>query len=305
MPCFFPLQASFSIRADGKKDISFSKPAQALFLSGVKPVGDYISLPCGRCIGCRLERSRQWAVRIMHEASLYEDNCFLTLTFDPEHLSSMCPTGSLDRSHMQNFLKRLRQKFSAVKIRTFYCGEYGELMGRPHYHMCLFNLDFKDKVLEFVSNGFRYYSSVLLSSVWPFGYCVISDLTFDSAAYVARYCVKKVNGDDAQQHYGGRLPEFCQASLKPGIGSAWLDKHGETDCFARDEIVVDGVKCKPPRYYDKRFERDDPARFERVKQARVKRAIEHADDATFKRLVVREKCLKVRFNKLVRKLERL
>lgn len=305
MPCFFPLQASFSIRADGKKDISFSKPAQALFLSGVKPVGDYISLPCGRCIGCRLERSRQWAVRIMHEASLYEDNCFLTLTFDPEHLSSMCPTGSLDRSHMQNFLKRLRQKFSAVKIRTFYCGEYGESMGRPHYHMCLFNLDFKDKVLEFVSNGFRYYSSVLLSSVWPFGHCVISDLTFDSAAYVARYCVKKVNGDASAVHYAGRLPEFSQASLKPGIGAFWLDKHGESDCFARDELVVSGVKCKPPRYYDKRLERDDPVRFERVKKARVDRAVEHADDATFKRLAVRERCLQARFTKLLRKLEKV
>lgn len=303
MPCLFPLQASFSVRPDGKKDISFSSAAAELFRQGVKPVaGSYLSLPCGRCMGCRLERSRQWAVRIMHEAQLYEDNCFVTLTFDEKHLREQCPTGSLDRSHMQKFLKRLRRRFDHP-VRTYYCGEYGERLGRPHYHACLFNCDFADKAFWSMSGGFRYYTSEVLSDLWPFGHSVISDLTFDSAAYVARYCTKKIVGKEAADHYQGRLPEFGQASLRPGIGSGWLDRYGASDVFPLDEVVVRGVKCKPPRYYDKRLERDDPVRYEALKRARAERAEVKADDNSFRRLLVKQKCLEARFSKLIRKLE--
>ena len=305
MPCYHPLQVSFSLREDGKKQIAFSPIAHEMFEKGIKPfVGDYMSLPCGRCMGCRLERSRQWAVRIMHEASLYEDNSFVTLTFDQDHLDEMCPSGSLDRKHMQLFMKRLRKKFSDRKVRTFYCGEYGDNLGRPHYHACLFNLDFVDKQYWSQSNGCRYYVSESLRDVWPYGHSVVGDLTFDSAAYVARYCTKKITGRDAEDHYKGRLPEFCQASLKPGIGSGWLDKFGASDVFPLDEVVVRGVKCKPPRYYDKRLERDDPEAFARLKVLRSERAEEKEDDNTYKRLLVKEKCQQARMNRLVRKLER-
>jgi len=305
MPCYHPLQASFSVRSDGKKQIAFSKTAHEMFEKGLNPVvGNYLSLPCGQCMGCRLERSRQWAVRIMHEASLYEDNCFVTLTFDPHYLSLKCPNGSLDRKHMQNFMKRLRQKFKDRKIRTFYCGEYGDNLGRPHYHACLFNLDFADKELWSVNNGCRYYVSQSLNDVWPYGHCVVGDLTFDSAAYVARYCTKKVTGTKAEDYYKGKLPEFCQASLKPGIGSGWLDKYGSSDVFPLDEVVVRGVKCKPPRYYDKRLERDDPKAFELVKIARSERADVRADDNSYKRLLVKERCQQARFKKLIRTIER-
>lgn len=305
MPCYYPLQANFSIRSDGKKSIFFSNSKARLFEMGKSSLdpASGLMLPCGRCMGCLLERSRQWAVRIMHEAQMYDENCFLTLTFDEDHLRSECPDGSISKKHMQKFLKRLRQRFSDRKIRYFYCGEYGEQFGRPHYHLCLFNFDFPDKELSHVSKGFRYYTSNICSSLWRFGNNLISDLTFDSAAYVARYCTKKINGSLAEDHYKGRTPEFSQASLKPGIGALWLDKFGATDVFPHDNVVVNSYPCKPPRYYDKRLEKHDPLRFEAVKADRVLRAEARSDDSTHARLLVREKCLKSRFNKLVRKME--
>ena len=131
MPCFCPLEGwrSKDRSSTGKRKIVFN-PRDAL---RDMPV----TVPCGQCIGCRLERSRQWAVRCIHEASLHEDNCFITLTYDDAHL----PTDlSLNVSHFQKFMKRLRKRFGEG-IRFFHCGEYGENFGRPHYHACLFTSD--------------------------------------------------------------------------------------------------------------------------------------------------------------------
>lgn len=301
MPCYHPLQAVFSVREDGKKSLKFL--GSDCFSQGVS-VPDMLLLPCGKCIGCRLERSRQWAVRIMHEAQLYEDNCFVTLTFDDHHLSSECVNRSLSKRHVQLFMKKLRQKFSDRKIRFFYCGEYGENLGRPHYHLCLFNLDFSDKKLWSVRDGHNYFTSDVLADLWPYGFCIISDLTFDSAAYVARYCVKKVNGKDAEKHYGKKLPEFCQASLKPGIGALWLDKFGKSDVFPFDEVVVRGVKCKPPRYYDKLLAKISPECLDRVKKRRAELASSKAEDNSFQRLLDKETCVKSRISNLVRNFEK-
>ncbi len=305
MPCFNPIQGFFSVRPDGKKDFKGSNVLASLFSKNVKSLtpDSSLSVPCGRCMGCRVERSRQWAVRIMHEASLYDDNCFLTLTFDDEHLVKMCPDLSLDRKHMQDFMKRLRQRFDDRKIRVYYCGEYGDDYGRPHYHLCLFNLDFEDKVHWKNVGDFPYYNSKILSELWTFGHSVISDLTFDSAAYVARYCTKKITGDAAKDHYGSRLPEFGQASLKPGIGRDWYDKFGMSDIFPRDECVVNGVITKPPRYYDKRLEVSDPCLYEKIKLRRKEQGMEKVEDNTHDRLIVKEKCMNAKMKCLVRKLE--
>ena len=326
MPCFHPLQAFFTVGEDGKKIVKFSNAGARLFYNDVKPVGDNnLSIPCGRCMGCRLERSRQWAVRIMHEAKLYSDNCFVTLTFNDDGLSSQCVNNSLDRNHVRLFLYRLRSRFrrgvdvvdrrtglvkdvyKRDKIRVFYCGEYGDKLGRPHYHLCLFNMDFPDKKVFKRSKGFVYYVSDVLSLLWPYGNCMISDLTFDSAAYVARYCLKKITGDQADDHYQGRLPEFCQASLKPGIGYDWLVRYGNSDCFNLDEVVVNGHKCKPPRYYDKYLEKVNPEMYAMAKVLRSvdgQRRNERNGDATYRRLLAREKCQEARVNNLVRMLER-
>jgi hypothetical protein len=107
-----------------------------------KGVDGTLELPCGQCIGCRLERSRQWAMRCLHESSLYDRNAFVTLTYDDEHLP---PGGSLNYPDFQRFMKRLR-KNSKSPIRFYMGGEYGESTLRPHFHVCLFGYDFPDKV---------------------------------------------------------------------------------------------------------------------------------------------------------------
>jgi len=302
MPCFFPLQATFTVRRDGKKHIKFSNANARLFQQGAKMLGENnISLPCGRCMGCRLEKSRQWAVRCLHESRSYEDNCFVTLTYSSEHLP---PGNSLCRKHVQDFLKRLRFKFSDSKIRVFYCGEYGDNLGRPHYHLCLFNFNFKDRVKWKKVGDYWYYISKDLSDLWTFGHSTVCDFSFETAAYVARYCTKKVNGTLAKLYYGGRTPEFAGMSLKPGIGKLWYDKFAKSDLFPHDNLVVRGAVCKPPRYYDILRDRDDPDGFAKAKEARQKLGEDLSDNSTFKRLATRLKCLEARTKVLIRKMER-
>lgn len=319
MPCYFPLQAFYSLRPDGKKDVKFSNAGAKLFQSGVKQVGaSNLSIPCGQCMGCRLERSRQWATRMVHESKCYDHNCFVTLTFDDKHLAKMCPGGSLDRVHVQNFMKSLRSVFvppcpdgfdkdewiREFCVRVFYCGEYGEKLGRPHYHLCLFNFDFPDKVRAFYSNGNWLYTSNILSELWPFGNAYVGAFSFESAAYVARYVTKKVTGPLAEDHYNGRVPEFCGMSLKPGIGQRWFEKFAKSDLFPHDDVIVRGAKCKPPRYYDILRERVDPEGFAKAKEARRLLGESKADDNTMDRLATKLKCHEARFKLLIRKLEK-
>jgi hypothetical protein len=308
MPCYFPLQATFSVRKDGKKDIRFSESKSRLFRLGCKSFGDNnLSIPCGRCMGCRLERSRQWAVRCVHESKCFDDNCFLTLTYAPEFVPK---DGSLVRKHVQDFLKRLRFKFSDIKIRVFYCGEYGDKLSRPHYHLCLFNFDFKDRERLYKVNDFWYYRSAVLESLWSdpvtgksFGHSTVCDFSFETAAYVARYCTKKINGPDAKAHYGNRVPEFAGMSLKPGLGKTWFDKFGSTDLFPHDNVISRGCRSKPPRYYDILRERVDPVGFAKAKESRRLLGEEMSDDSTFERLATRLRCMESRTRLLIRRME--
>ena len=182
MACFQPLHAYHASEADseGKRAISFSRP---------KGDSRMVKLSCGQCIGCRLERSRQWALRCSHEASMYDENCFITLTYREDALP---PLGSLDKRHFQLFMKRLRKRYPKKTIRYFQCGEYGEKLSRPHYHACLFNHDFDDKKLFKVEGENRLYVSEKLTQLWPYGYSTVGAVTFESAAYVARYVTKKM-----------------------------------------------------------------------------------------------------------------
>lgn len=286
MPCFHPIKAWQ--RESG--EIVFSESGR---------IARSLNLPCSQCVGCRLERSRQWAVRCMHEASLYSLNCFITLTYDDEHVPE---NGSLDYRHFQLFLKRLRKNVG--KVRFYMCGEYGDLNNRPHFHACLFGVDFDDKVLfRKLESGSCLYTSEKLSKLWPYGYSTIGDVTFDSAAYVARYVMKKVTGSGASAHYTvlnpetGELteltPEFCRMSLKPGIGAGWFKKW-KTDVYPHDYVIVNGVKAKPPRFYDKLLEREDPFAAEALQADRYKKAEPFLEDGSPERLAVREKVTKAR-----------
>lgn len=242
-------------------------------------VGSEVRVPCGQCVGCRLERSRQWAVRCVHEASMHDHSCFVTLTYSPEHVPS---DGSLNKKHCQDFFKRLRKRLPGQKVRYFLCGEYGERLSRPHYHACIFGYDFPDRVrLTRAGSEFPLYKSAFLDSVWRLGFCSIGELSFESASYVARYVVKKVTGRGAEDHYWrldedtGELsqvsPEYVVMSRRPGIGAGWFEKYG-AEVFPADEVISRGHPAKPPRFYDKLHEARDSDAFARVKRERIERA---------------------------------
>lgn len=192
------------------------------------------------------------------------------------------------------------------------CGEYGETTNRPHYHALLFGFDFLDKVYHSKSNGMVLYSSKSLDSLWGLGHCLIGAVTFESAAYVARYCVKKVTGKAADAHYSSldletgeivsRVPEFAHMSLKPGIGRPWLDKF-QADIYPHDYVIIRGVKVKPPKYYDKIFDTRDPDALDYIKAQRELDASFHMLDNTWPRLAVKETVHKARSSTLVRNLE--
>lgn len=295
MACFHPLKA---VKVDGR--IVFVASGQLYTLQ----------LPCGQCVGCRMERSRQWAVRCMHEASLHDENCFVTLTYDDDHLPA---DKSLHYRHFQLFNKRLRQHFEPKTIRFYMAGEYGEKFGRPHFHSCYFGLQFPDRRLhQKTSSGSMIYTSKILESLWPFGFSSIGDLNFQSAAYVARYVMKKMTGPLAKDHYEWidpetgqihcRTPEFNRMSLKPGIGADWIEKYKD-DVYPNDYVVVRGKKCKPPRYYDTKLEKIDPIEFLTVKEQRKLDALKRASDNTPARLLVREEVAKARLSSLKRSLK--
>lgn len=299
MPCYRPVKGFRGV--DG--GISW-RPA-------VSFVDMPMEVPCGQCIGCRLERSRQWAVRMMHEAQCHEHKSFITLTYDDEHLPR---DWSLNKVHFQKFMKRVRKKFSGRRISYFHCGEYGEENRRPHYHAILFGLDFPDGVVVDRSvDGSPIYESATLAALWPYGFSTVGAVTFESAAYVARYVLKKVTGDAAIDHYrrydpeSGEVyylqPEYCTMSLRSGesrggIGADWFCRFAESDVVSRDAVVFNGVLQRPPRYYDKLRGREA---MRAVKRERVRGAVEHVVDQSPERLAVREEVKRAQVSMLKRR----
>lgn len=295
MTCYHPLTAY------QHRFLKNSKTGKSIidFKGGSFREWEEITLPCGKCIGCRLERSRQWAVRCVHEALLHEKNCFITLTFNDDNLRS---DGSLDKRDFVLFMKRLRKEYGAG-IRFFHCGEYGSKLGRPHHHAILFNFDFPDKVLFRLSNGIPLYRSESLERLWPFGFSTVGACTFESAAYVARYVLKKINGDMAEEYYHGKVPEYVTMSRMPGIGHDWLLKNPEI--YNYDEVVIrNGIKCRPPAYYDKIFGELAPDFMEDLKEKRKVKAIDLAEKNRIPgRLDVKEQYKQLQAAKLIRSYE--
>lgn len=233
-----------------------------------------IQLPCGRCMGCRLERSRQWAARLMHEFRFHERSSFITLTYDKKFLP---PGGSLNLRHWQLFLKKLRKE-TPQKLRFFHCGEYGEKAGRPHYHAIIFGEDFAENTFEHstTERGDKTWRSKDLERIWGMGRCEVGSVTFESCAYVARYVTKKITGSLAKEFYTyvdehGEIhdlkPEYATMSRRPGIGKLHFDKHSH-EIYPHDEIVVRGVPCKPPKFYDRLLEKNDPKAYAILKDER-------------------------------------
>jgi len=289
MPCFAPLTAFYG------KDVGKSGKRGIVFTHGAAFSSVPLKLPCGQCIGCRLEKSRQWAMRCMHENQMHTESCFLTLTYDDDHLPK---DGSLDKRDLQLFMKRLRFAYRDKVIRFYACGEYGETTLRPHYHLLLFGVSFVDKKLYKRSrSGESLYTSEIVRRLWPYGHNVVGNVTFDSAAYVARYVMKKVTGVGAADHYISvnectgeiydRVPEFTNMSRRPGIGLQWFEKFGE-HAYKFDSVIMNGREVRPPRYYDGKFELLDSPSLEKLKRKRKRKALLGKADNTPERRRVRE-----------------
>lgn len=293
MACFTPLKA---YRAEG---------GGVAFSSREGYVDRPLELACGQCIGCRMERSRQWALRCVHEASLHEKNCFVTLTYRPEDVPV---DGSVDVRHWQKFAKRLRKRVGP--FRFLHVGEYGEENFRPHYHACIFGQDFAEDRRVFSRRGSNEtFTSETLESTWGFGFTTLGRLTWQSAAYVARYCMKKATGVDV----GDRLrridletgeeyyvkPEYNTMSRRPGLAADWYRRF-KADVFPDDYVVHNGEKLRVPAFYDRILEKEDPALLVELKRKRKDAAFARRADCSVERLAVREEVMEARLSRLGR-----
>ena len=312
MPCFKPLDCWQACEPSptGKKQIYFSVRRR-------RPADTRSRVACGRCIGCRLDRSREWAIRCAHESQFHDSNSFITLTFAKDPVT-------LEHKYFQDFMKRLRDR-TKTKLLYYMCGEYGSvydergqkrdgLLGRPHFHALLFGIDFPDRTFFKKSgSGFPIYNSELLSDTWKHGHACVQDFSIEAAAYVARYVTKKITGPQAPEHYQKEAidietgeclkvavkPEYTRMSLRPAIGKKWVERYYR-DCYPSDFITHDGIKFKPPKYYDKFAEGIIPDEYEAVKASREAYARRNQDTAD--RLLTREKCAQKRAQKLLRPL---
>lgn len=271
-----------------------------------------ITLPCGKCLGCRYDRVKQWALRCYLESSLHGENCFITLTYKDS-------PGSLVKNHLQDFWKRLRyyvnQENEGSRIRYFACGEYGPAHGRPHYHALIFGWSPHDlRLFGRSGKGQSMYRSALLERAWTFGYSSVGSATFEAAAYVAGYINKKLLGGssaDKDEFYSGKIPEFVVMSRMPGIASDWF-RQFKTDVYPKDFITVKGVRYKVPRYFDKQFfekasdldiRRAEVDFFNEIKARRIERAELAQKSFTQDRLEVIGESRKLSFSRHLRSFE--
>lgn len=256
-----------------------------------------LTLPCGRCRGCRQARVRSWAIRCLHEAQMHsEPSSFVTLTYEGAH------DPSLNYRDFQRFMYRLRAKFGPTRF--FMCGEYGDVAGRPHFHALLFGRTFGSRSLC----GKDLYRSPDLEALWPSGFSSIGDVSYQSASYVASYCVKRLSASDPRfsRRYSrvdvrtgevvSVVPEFARMSLKPGIGASWFAKYWREVFLARDGICREGKVMPAPRYYLKLCEEIDYDLVESLEHSRDKARALFADDNSPARLATREVCAIARDN---------
>lgn len=203
-----------------------------------------MSLPCGHCLHCRIQHSREWSTRLLHELNYYDESSFITLTYDDEHLPQ---DNALHKEELQNFFKLIRRDLGDRKIKYFACGEYGDkekkyysvgcpkLHGRPHFHIILFGVSGKDK--ELIYDNWQKCAFERLD---------IGTVTYDSCRYVADYVLKKYNGDKQKEEYGEIQPPFQTCSQ--GIGKRFALDNSD---YIRDNmyLYIHGVKVGIPRYY--------------------------------------------------------
>ncbi|WNK14510.1 MAG: replication initiator protein [Microvirus sp.] len=304
MTCYHPLNAWRS-SVPGVKSLNF-KPS-------LSSVTQHLQIPCGRCIGCKLEYARQWGVRCLHEQKYHSESCFLTLTYDSEQLPDL---GTLVPVHLDKFHKSLRNHVEyyypfVPQLKWFACGEYGTRRQRPHYHSCIFGFDFFDKQkFKSLPSGEVLYISDTLQSLWPYGQATLGALTQASAEYTARYAAKKLTREEQEKKYQsldlrtgeiGKLHEEFSRMSK-GIGLRHYLQYG-CSIYPVDSVVVGGRQAKPPRYYDKRLALDEPVTGFLVGMRRTYQSKKKEADNTPERLGVKEKVRKSKIKSLLRSYE--
>lgn len=314
MSCYHPLKAfTVGYKPDGKKilkitgldahhiesrgDGKWQPVCHEDITPGWTSCFEYIEIPCGKCIGCRIDYSRQWANRCMLELQYHNEAWFVTLTYDEDHVprSAYCideSTGeaaealTLCKRDLQLFFKRLRKAFPNDHIRYFCSGEYGDTSCRPHYHCIIFGLHLCDTVPDGKSDqGHQYFTSASLDRCWyavprsnpnlpasKIGIVKCAPVTWETCAYTARYVVKKVNGPMAEFYDEFNLePEFAVMSRKPGIARQYFDEHKDY-IYKYDQINVStdtkGLTFRPPHYFDRLYDLDDPEASASVKEQR-------------------------------------
>lgn len=259
---------------------------------------DSLPIACGQCTECRLQKAREWANRLYLEKQNYkEDECwYITLTYDdvylPFHTTRNCDTGeeiegvSLDKKHMQKFLRDLRRyykyNYNIQGIRFFGCGEYGEETERPHMHLIMFGLPLDLTKLKAAGKnklGQQLWTHEVIEKIWKKGGIKIGRVTWDSCCYVARYVMKKQTGENAKTYYKalGRIPPFVNMSRNPGIGRAYFEENAYY-IYETDSIPIANRKTtelvKPPKAFDRWMEEYFQEEMEELKEKRRKEAEE-------------------------------
>ena len=286
MPCYNPLVAW---KYEGK--MVFNPPPNHM-------INKPFNLPCSKCIGCRLNYARSWALRCQLESLSHKDNCFITLTFSNEMLQKRKNPWSVDVNDFQLFMKKFRKRYNKP-IRFFHCGEYGEKTYRPHYHALIFGHDFRIKtkqnnVKKFGKDKYPLYESSELTTLWGKGHTTVGELNFDTASYTARYVTKKIKGEATNIHINNTTGEvseinevYCTMSRANGIGFDAYQKY-KHNWYPNDFIVNgNGIKMKPPRYFDQLYESEFPEKFKIIKDKRKENldfVNQNPKDPNFKRL---------------------
>ena len=299
-------------------------------------------IPCGKCIGCRLEYSREWANRGYLEAKLYKQNYFVTLTYDTKYLPLKDHTettdgkiyepiyekeidwsrGTLEPEHFTKFMHDFRQymqrKYNTDGIRFMGCGEYGDKGERPHYHIILLNCPLPADSFHTprVKEGNIYYQNKIIEKCWKYGISNISECSWNTIAYVARYVTKKITGKESDDHYAimGQNKEFFRVSRMPGIGKPYYDLH-KHEIYKIDAITIKNaegvISCKPPKYFDSLYEKEHPAEWEKIKRKRrkEKRNQEKITDeinsyTRLEQLAIKERTKEEKTQKLIRNYEK-
>ena len=293
MSCYYPNVGYMSVadNDNGNRYITFNHREGYQDLK--------VFLPCGKCIGCRLEYARWWALRCINEAQMHKKNCFVTLTYNDENIPE---DGGLVKKDLQKFHRKVKSKYG--NVRYFSCGEYGDSNTRPHYHTILFGYSPQDKRLlksrkirkwkgAFRSHDFDVYDSKEVVDFWQEkGFITVGDVSVESAGYVARYSTKKIKGEQAKEVYGEKTPPFAMMSKRPGIGTEWIKKYAHS-IYGKDYYKHNGRILRPPRFYDNWLKENMPERYKKIKADRARDAKRLPDQRENSR-IARVKEIKVR-----------